>query len=217
MWLPTSLIAIAVAAATLACEVPPGTPPDNIPEGFAIQVQNASYSSIHNRLMNQWAAGGGDQHLYLSPAGSPAGNLALVNGVITQLSDDKTIRAVINGEVCPSPPSHPSPDLSSDPSPEAQYTAFDNTTKVFMTERGDPRAIYDVAYGCNPDTDALQTELVFKERAGVTGGHICVRPASGNRYEFRYSPPGNTGKSRTCPAAWPLLQGTKPGMADSCR
>lgn len=65
---------------------------------------------------------------------------------------------------------------------------------MFMTERGDPRAIYDVRYGCNPDTDAVQTELVFKERAGVTGGHICVRVASGNRHEFRYSPPGNNCK-----------------------
>lgn len=63
-----------------------------------------------------------------------------------------------------------------------------------MTERGDPRAIYDVRYGCNPDTDAVQTELVFKERAGVQGGHICVRLASGNRHEFRYSGPGNTCK-----------------------
>ncbi len=62
---------------------------------------------------------------------------------------------------------------------------------MFMTERGDPRAIYDVKYGCNPDTDAVQTELAFKERSGVTGGHLCVRLASGNRHEFRYSPPGN--------------------------
>lgn len=66
---------------------------------------------------------------------------------------------------------------------------------MFMTERGDPRAIYDVVYGCNPDTDQLQTLLAFKQRAGVTGGHICVRVASGNRHEFRYSPPGNTGNT----------------------
>ncbi len=64
-----------------------------------------------------------------------------------------------------------------------------------MTERGDPRAIYDVAYGCNPDTDAVQTELVFKARADVLGGHLCVRLASGDRHEFRYSPPGNTSKN----------------------
>lgn len=69
---------------------------------------------------------------------------------------------------------------------------------MFMTDRGDPRAIYDVRYGCNPDTDALQTELAFKERQGVNGGHICVRLASGNRHEFRYSPPGNVCKCCLC-------------------
>lgn len=67
---------------------------------------------------------------------------------------------------------------------------------MFMTERGDPRAVYDVVRGCNPDTDEVQTELAFKGRADVTGGHLCVRLASGNRWEFRYSPPGNTGTSR---------------------
>ncbi|EFY85546.1 hypothetical protein J3459_022293 [Metarhizium acridum] len=170
MLFSSALIAVAAAAASLACVLPPGALPNNIAEGFAIQVQNASFPVIHNRLLNQWAAGGGDQHLYLSPAGAPASELTLVDGVITQLSNGTTIRAVINGE----------------------YTAFDNTTKMFMTERGDPRAVYDVAHGCDPDTDAVQTELVFKERAGVPGGHVCVRLASGNRWEFRYSPPGNT-------------------------
>ncbi|OAA43772.1 hypothetical protein NOR_04347 [Metarhizium rileyi] len=171
MWVSISLIAMTAATAALPCVLPPDTPSNNIPEGFAIQVQNSSFPVIHNRLMNQWVAGGGDQHLYLSPVGNPAGDLTLVDGVITQSNSGKTIRAVINGE----------------------YTAFDNTTKMFMTERGDPRAVYDVAYGCNPDTDAVQTQLVFKERAGAAaGGHICVRLASGNRYEFRYSPPGNT-------------------------
>jgi len=63
---------------------------------------------------------------------------------------------------------------------------------MFMTERGDPRAVYDVAYSCSAEGN-LQTELVFKARAEDQGGDICVRLASGNRYEFRYSPPGNTG------------------------
>jgi hypothetical protein len=65
---------------------------------------------------------------------------------------------------------------------------------MFMTERGDPKALFKVVYGCNVDTDALQLELVLASR-GTTpptpGGHICVRPASGDRYEFRYSGPGN--------------------------
>jgi hypothetical protein len=68
---------------------------------------------------------------------------------------------------------------------------------MFMTERGDPKAIFKPVYGCNPDNDAVQTQLSFVTwEQHTAGGHICVRVASGNRgYEFRYSPPGNTGKS----------------------
>lgn len=50
-------------------------------------------------------------------------------------------------------------------------------------------------YGCNPDTDEVQVELLFKARDTLPGGHICVRTASGERHEFRYSPPGNTGEA----------------------
>lgn len=65
-----------------------------------------------------------------------------------------------------------------------------------MTERGDPRAIFQPVYGCDPDTDAVQTELLFVQReGGAEGGGLCVRLASGGRYEFRYSGPGNTGES----------------------
>jgi len=77
------------------CVIPPGTLANTITTGFAIQVQNASYPDIHNRLMYLWASGGGDQHLYLSPAGAPAPDLKLDGGVITRLP----VRAVINGEV----------------------------------------------------------------------------------------------------------------------
>ncbi|KAH8599483.1 hypothetical protein B0O99DRAFT_737353 [Bisporella sp. PMI_857] len=105
-------------------------------------------------------------HLYLSLAGDSVKDLTLVNGVITRLP----VRAVINGE----------------------YTVEDNTTKLSMTERSDPRAIFDVIYGCNPDNDQLQLQVNFKARDTLPGGHICVRTASGGRYEFRYSPPGNT-------------------------
>lgn len=65
---------------------------------------------------------------------------------------------------------------------------------MFMTERDDPRALYDVMYGCNPDTDALQMELGFDGRDTERGGSICVGSASEERHEFRYSPPGNTGE-----------------------
>lgn len=65
-----------------------------------------------------------------------------------------------------------------------------------MTERtGDPRAIFQPVYGCDPDTDELQVELSFVERRGdIPGGHICVRPAALARHEFRWSPFENPGK-----------------------
>lgn len=67
---------------------------------------------------------------------------------------------------------------------------------MFMTERGDPRAIFQPTYGCDPETDEVQIELDFKRRVGdVKGGHICVRSASGDRHEFRYSPFENPGQS----------------------
>ena len=49
---------------------------------------------------------------------------------------------------------------------------------MFMTDRGDPRAIFDVVYGCSP-TWHLQKELRFKARDTLLGGHICVKLASG--------------------------------------
>ncbi|TEA19772.1 hypothetical protein C8034_v008881 [Colletotrichum sidae] len=158
---------LSAAAAVSACAPPPTEPlSDNIPAGFGIQVQNASAPVVHNRYLNLWAAGGGDQHLYLSPAGAAAFNLTLVDGVLSR----GIIHAVINGE----------------------YTADDNTTKLFMTQRGDPKALFQPVYGCNQDTDAVQVELDFVARAALPGGFICVRSASGDRHEFRYSPPGNT-------------------------
>jgi kremen protein len=63
-----------------------------------------------------------------------------------------------------------------------------------MTQRGDPRALFQPVYGCNPDTDALQVELEFIGRQNdVPGGNVCVRTGMGTSYEFRYSPPGNPG------------------------
>jgi hypothetical protein len=68
-----------------------------------------------------------------------------------------------------------------------------------MTNRGDPKAIFQPVYGCNPDNDALQVQLSFVTREqSPLGGLICVRVASGNRgYEFRYSPPDNPSKQLT--------------------
>ncbi|KAL8403849.1 hypothetical protein RB594_008920 [Gaeumannomyces avenae] len=165
----SALLTAAAASTAAACTIPTVPLPNNITQGFAVQVQSPAYPEVHNRRMNLWPAGGGDQHLFLAPAGDAADDLTLVNGVLTKATVVPTIRAVINGE----------------------YELADNTTKMFMTERGDPRAVYDVVYGCNPDTDELQTELAFRARGSLPGGHICVRTASGDRHEFRYSPPGN--------------------------
>jgi len=42
---------------------------------------------------------------------------------------------------------------------------------MFMTDRGDPRAIFDVVYGCSP-TGQLQKDLRFKARDALLGGQI---------------------------------------------
>lgn len=53
--------------------------------------------------------------------------------------------------------------------------------------------MFDAGWGCNDSDDSVQRELVFRGRGASLGGHICVRLASGNRWEFRYSPPENPG------------------------
>jgi kremen protein len=76
-----------------------------------------------------------------------------------------------------------------------QSTVSDNTTKIFWTDRTNAKALFQPVYACNPDNDALQIQLRFLGGSGFApGGKVCVRSASGNRYEFRYSPPGNPGK-----------------------
>lgn len=92
--LALSLLAVAASA----CDVP--SEPvltRNITEGFGIRVQNPEFPIVHNRFLNLWEAGGGDKHLYLSPAGEPSFDLTLTKGVLASDS----IFAVINGEVSP--------------------------------------------------------------------------------------------------------------------
>lgn len=48
-----------------ACTIPPGPPSNNISTGFAIQVQNASYPVIHNRMMNLVLPPSSKQYLVL--------------------------------------------------------------------------------------------------------------------------------------------------------
>ncbi|TGZ82172.1 hypothetical protein EX30DRAFT_388482 [Ascodesmis nigricans] len=154
---------------------------------FAIEIQVPSRPDLHLRRMNMHKAGGGDNHLYLSPNANPSHNNTLVGGVIHNFEptfssstspNGVVIRAVINGE----------------------YTARDNTTKLFMTQRGDPRAVFDVWHGCHSDTGVQQYELVMREGPELKrdGGNICVRPASGGRTEFRWSPKGNPLDNEGC-------------------
>ncbi|CAJ2505104.1 Uu.00g124980.m01.CDS01 [Anthostomella pinea] len=166
---PATLLLASAIAATRACDIPSDTLSNNITEGFAVQVQNASLPVVHNHYLNIWDWGGGDQHLFVSPSGNSTSALTLVDGVLT-LPWDPPRRAVINGE----------------------YEVKDNTTKMFMTERGDPRAVFEPVYGCNPDTDAVQIELALKSLDTLAeGGNIGVRPFNGI-YDFRYTPEGNT-------------------------
>ncbi|KAI5776702.1 hypothetical protein EDC01DRAFT_761946 [Geopyxis carbonaria] len=144
--------------------------PNSISTPFALEIQAPASPAVHLRRMNFWKAGGGDNHLYLSPAGNAISNHTLIAGVLTNTeptfgAGGVVIRAVINGE----------------------YTPADNTTKIFFTQRGDPRAYLNAYAGCNATSGEAQTELAL-----ANGGDVCVRPASGERWEFRYSGVGNT-------------------------
>ncbi|KAI5868255.1 hypothetical protein GGS23DRAFT_592044 [Durotheca rogersii] len=164
-----SAATLGLASAAAACEIPPGELPNNIPGPFGVRLQNASYPQIDQQFLNIWDWGGGDQHLFVSPGGNATSELTLVDGVVT-LPWDPPRRIVINGE----------------------YEVRDNTTKMFMTERGDPRAVFDVVYGCNPVTDDLQVELKVRSRGDLElGGDVGVRPFNGF-YDFRWRPSGTT-------------------------
>ncbi|KAK4033004.1 WSC domain-containing protein [Parachaetomium inaequale] len=157
---------LAGAAVSSACTIPTEPLGNNIAYPFRAQVQNATRPEVHNLYMNLLEAGGGDRHLFIGPVGVPTYDLTLVDGVINHVPNG--VRAVIGGEI-------------------------DHTTKLFMTGRGDYRAVFQPTYACNPDTDELQIELHFVTwQNQPTGGHICVRHAFENSHEFRYSPPGNT-------------------------
>ncbi len=69
---------------------------------------------------------------------------------------------------------------------------------MFMTGRGDPRAIFEPTYACNPDNPSeTQIELHFITwQNQPAGGWICVRSSFDNSHEFRYYPPGSARKLR---------------------
>ncbi|KAM7210406.1 WSC domain containing protein [Rhypophila decipiens] len=158
---------LAGAALASACTLPTTPLSNTVMDNIRVQVQNASYPQVNNLYMNLFVAGGGDQHLFVGPVGNPTYDLHLYNGAIGR----GTIRARIGGE----------------------DSEIDDTVKMFMTERGDPSALFQPTWACNPETDAVQINLEFigKQNA-APGGWICVRPAFENSHEFRYYGPGNT-------------------------
>lgn len=105
------LTALLLTLPTITAQCIPKSHPvsNTISTPFAIEVHNASYPDLHDRRLNFWKAGGGDNHLYLSPAGDAVSNHTLVAGVLTNsewwFNGGVTIRAVINGEVPPPLPS----------------------------------------------------------------------------------------------------------------
>jgi hypothetical protein len=83
------------AAVTTACVLPTDTLSNTITTQFGILIQNPAFPIIHDRYMNLLPAGGGDQHLFLSPVANPTFNLVLNAGALAQ----GIIHAVIGGEV----------------------------------------------------------------------------------------------------------------------
>lgn len=167
----TAAALLASAALAVAqCTIPDTPLSNNISAPFRLQVQNVSRSEIHDKYMNLFVAGGGDRHLFIGPVGVPTFDLTLDSGVINWHSGG--IRAVIGGE----------------------DSLIDLTVKMFMTERGDPKAVFQPTYACNPDSPSeTQVELHFLGGENhPPGGFICVRHAFDGGHEFRYYPPNNS-------------------------
>ncbi|KAK0627438.1 hypothetical protein B0T14DRAFT_423928 [Immersiella caudata] len=164
-----SSVVAGAALASAQCAIPGAPLPASIAAPFRLEVQNITRPDVHGTHMNVYEAGGGDQHLFIGPVGNLTHDFTLVNGVINWLPGG--VRAVIGGE----------------------FSEIDHTTKLFMTERGDPKAVFAPTYACNPDEPTeTQVELQFVGWEGEpAGGWICVRPSFDGSHEFRYYPPGN--------------------------
>ncbi|KFX92837.1 hypothetical protein V490_05146 [Pseudogymnoascus sp. VKM F-3557] len=167
---PSSSLLLALlgsVSSAIGCTIPPGTLPNSIADKFSIVVQNPKIPTVHNKIMN-FRANGDDEHLVLRPAGVVTNDvLYLENGRLIT----RNIHAVI----------------------DLEYNDQDNTTKMFMTERDEPAALFTPEYFCDPDTDKLQIRLKLASRETVPpvkGGQIGIRLAV-DTYEFRYSPPNN--------------------------
>ena len=103
MYRSSILSLLAGAALTTACTLPTDTLSNTITDQFAVLIQNPAYPVIHNKYMNLEPAGGGDQHLFLAPAGLSYTQLVLSSGVLTTgaqtMNVPTIVHAVIGGEV----------------------------------------------------------------------------------------------------------------------
>jgi hypothetical protein len=62
-----------------------------------------------------------------------------------------------------------------------------------MTQRGDPRAYFNVVNHPAITVPGCEDPLAGAQEMRLSnGGNVCVRRASGGRWEFRYSGKGNT-------------------------
>ena len=60
-----------------------------------------------------------------------------------------------------------------------------------MTQHGDPRALFDSVGEPEPGGSSARTVLRLAVLPPSNAGQLCVRPASGGRWELRFSGRGN--------------------------
>ncbi|KAH8144854.1 uncharacterized protein LAJ45_11124 [Morchella importuna] len=156
------LSTLTIGATTAQSCNPPDVTWNSIDIFFSLQVQNASYPSIDLQHLTLTPNGGTDQHIYLTPTPSLATNTFQLQG--STLINSTSLHAVVSG----------------------QNDAGDGSRNIFFTERTQQLAALDARFGCSPVVDGeMQVEFVLVDGAG-----LCVRPASGNRWELRYKPVG---------------------------
>lgn len=159
------LSTLTIGATTAQSCNPPDVTWNSIDIFFSLQVQNASYPSIDLQHLTLTPNGGTDQHIYLTPTPSLATNTFQLQG--STLINSTSLHAVVSG----------------------QNDAGDGSRNIFFTERTQQLAALDARFGCSPVVDGeMQVEFVLVDGAG-----LCVRPASGNRWELRYKPVGVAG------------------------
>lgn len=121
---------------------------------FAVQVQNATQPDIDLRHITFTPSGGGDQHLYLSPAGTAVSDFQLQGGVWVH---GPIIHAVVSTQV-----------------------DIDGTRNIFFTERTQQFASLNARFGCHPVTDQWQVEFDLQDGSSTcikpaSGGRYELR------------------------------------------